>query len=205
MQPNNALHLHVRLPSRFLQGQGPRRKPVIKLAKTLGGTKIRHKILFITILSIVFAHATNAGTSCPTKQNVNIDPIAEHPSGEFDSSLEAMSTAFSRILSCNEPERWVVLSGQGQGWRPDSYLIADVEYRNGEFVFPEPIPKIASYADEVGLDGSLLEISSDLTRLKVTNVSPKQLARLLDTIFREHFKVRPHDNEDDYAFGAEWL
>ncbi len=32
MPPNDALHLHVRLPSWFLQAQEPRRKLVIKLA-----------------------------------------------------------------------------------------------------------------------------------------------------------------------------
>lgn len=44
----SVLCLHVRLPSRFLQGREPRRKLVIKLAWTLGGAPMR---IFLALLA----------------------------------------------------------------------------------------------------------------------------------------------------------
>jgi len=35
--------------------------------------------------------------------------------------------------------------------------------------------------------------------------SPREVAQILDAIFRHHFRIRPFaDEEDDYAVGAEW-
>ena len=39
----------------------------------------------------------------------------------------------------------------------------------------------------------------------LTAASPREVAQLLDAIFRHHFGIRPFpDENDDYAVGAEW-
>src|SRR6478672_10757893 len=56
-------------------------------------------------------------------------PFLEHPSGEFDSALEAMTSAMRRLKSGGYADRWITFSGQGRGHDEDSYQIEDVPVR----------------------------------------------------------------------------
>lgn len=132
-------------------------------------------------------------------------PIVEHPSGDYATAVQAITEAFRRLSECAEASRWVVLSGQGQGWRVDSYLVADVRYRNGTFVFPQSISEVASIAARVGLAESQVEIGSDSQTVLISGATPELLAAFLDAVYREALGIRSHEGEDDYAFGAEWL
>ena len=62
------------------------------------------------------------------------------------------------------------------------------------------IPRVVQAA-RVG-ESSLI---ADGTHYSVAAASPREVAQLLDTIFRRHFGIRPFADEgDDYAIGAEW-
>jgi len=46
---------------------------------------------------------------------------------------------------------------------------------------------------------------ADGAHYSVAAASPRDVAQLLDAIFRHHFGIRPFAGEgDDYAVGAEW-
>ena len=42
------------------------------------------------------------------------------------------------------------------------------------------------------------------TSVRVAGASPEQFAALLDALFRSQLGVRPFEDEEDYAVGAEW-
>ena len=46
---------------------------------------------------------------------------------------------------------------------------------------------------------------ADGAHYSVAAASPREVAQILDAIFRHHFGMRPFpDEDDDYAVGAEW-
>jgi hypothetical protein len=38
----------------------------------------------------------------------------------------------------------------------------------------------------------------------LAGATPGQMARFLYAVFQKHFGIHPHDDEDDYAVGADW-
>jgi hypothetical protein len=48
-------------------------------------------------------------------------------------------------------------------------------------------------------------LAPDGSQYSVAAASPREVAQILDAIFRHHFGLRPFADEDnDYAVGAEW-
>lgn len=159
---------------------------------------------FTFALAVLIATSALADPACPDADVTDLKPIVEHPSGDFATAPSAIAEAFQRIELCGETKRWVILSGQGQGWRLDSYKISDVRYRDGEFVFPEPISNVTDIAREVGMDMSTASTNEDHLRFKIVGATAEQLAAFLDRVYTQHLGIKPHDGESDYAFGAEW-
>src|SRR5258708_8777233 len=56
-------------------------------------------------------------------------PFMEHPTGDFDSAVEAMEDAVRRLRELPKWEQWITFGAQGEGHRPDSYEFAEVRMR----------------------------------------------------------------------------
>jgi hypothetical protein len=129
--------------------------------------------------------------------------ILEHPSGKFANAREAIAEAIRRMRKQGSPARSAVFTGQGQGGRVDAYRSADVVVQGDTLDFGEPVPALLAIAGTLRLDASRLEHDAG-GRVRVHDGTAEELARLLDAVYRSHFRIRPHEGEHDYAFGAEW-
>src|SRR6185369_14811643 len=56
-------------------------------------------------------------------------PFMEYPSGDYQSSLHAMTSAFERLKSGGYADRWITFCGQGRGHDEDSDQIEEVNVR----------------------------------------------------------------------------
>lgn len=156
----------------------------------------------------------SAGRSDPPKTPTNPvklpvlpaePPFMEHPSGEFPTALRAITSAMERLCELGPTERWITFSGQGRGNRPDSYHIENVGFRGHTFdVVKESVDTGAVIAAAGLLESNLSVESDDEGRIVLASASPAQMAQFLDALFRVHFRIEPHEGEDDYAVGAEW-
>ena len=65
---------------------------------------------------------------------------------------------------------------------------------------PLDIPRVVQMAHT-----GASSLVADGAHYSVVGASPREVAQLLDTIFRQHFGIHPFADEgDDYAVGAEW-
>ena len=127
----------------------------------------------------------------------------EHPSGEFNSAVDAMEDAVLRLRKLRSWEQWITFGAQGEGHGPDSYEFAEVRMLRDKLDVgdkPLDVPRIVQAA---GTGASPLVAEG--AQYSVAAASPREVAQLLDAIFRHHFGLRPFADEDnDYAVGAEW-
>jgi hypothetical protein len=131
-------------------------------------------------------------------------PFIEHPSGEFDTAVEAMADAIKSLRALPKWDRWITFHAQGMGDREDSYHFAEIRMRAGEIAFEQPteldIPLVTKRA---AVPESCL--SRTQAGYSIARATPIQAARILDEIFRQYLGIRPHPGEgNDYAIGAEW-
>jgi hypothetical protein len=140
-------------------------------------------------------------------------PFMEHPSGEFDTAIEAMADAIKRLRILPNWDTWMTLGAQGTGGRVDSYHCADIRMRQGEIGF-ESSPQLGQPVKPISIDIGLVTkragvAASALAKIEggysVADATPLEAARIMDVIFREYLGIRPHTGKgDDYAVGAEW-
>ena len=127
----------------------------------------------------------------------------EHPTGDFDSAIEAMEDAVRRLRKLPSWEKWIAFGAQGEGHRPDSYEFADIRMLRDRLDVgdrPLDVPRVIQAA-HTGADSLI----ADGAQYSVATASPREVAQLLDAIFRHHFGLRPFADEGhDYAVGAEW-
>ena len=127
----------------------------------------------------------------------------EHPTGNFDSAVAAMADAVGRLRKLPSWEQWITFSAQGEGSGPDSYEFAEVRMlgdRLGAGDKPLDIPRVIQAAR-----AGASSLVADGTHYSVAAASPREVAQILDAIFRHHYGLRPFaDEKDDYAVGAEW-
>jgi hypothetical protein len=133
-------------------------------------------------------------------------PFMEHPSGKDSrTAVEAMAEAITRLRALPQWDDWITFSAQGMGGRLDSYHFAALRMRKEEIEPEEPL----------AIDLDLVARRAQVPRAYLAKVgkrtysvgraTPKQTARVLDTIFRRYLGIRPHTGEgNDYAVGAEW-
>lgn len=130
-------------------------------------------------------------------------PFMEHPTGEFDSAIEAMEDAIRRLRGLPRWEQWITFSAQGEGHRPDSYQFAEVRMLRDKLDVGEKRLDAAHIVQTAGTGASSL--IADGEYYSVASALPREVAQILDAIFRHHFALRPFVAEDDdYAVGAEW-
>ena len=73
----------------------------------------------------------------------------EHPTGEFDSAVEAIEDAVYRLRKLSNWEKWITLSAQGGGHTPDSYVFFEVRmFRDKLDIGEKPLdmPRILAVA-----------------------------------------------------------
>jgi len=130
-------------------------------------------------------------------------PFMEHPTGDFDSAIAAMEDAIKRLRHLPKWDRWIAFSAQGQGNGEDSYEFAEVKLLGNKLDAGEKPLDVPSVVQNAGVGATALV--ADGAQYSIAGASPQEVAQLLDTIFRDHFGLRPFDDEgDDYAVGAEW-
>jgi len=127
----------------------------------------------------------------------------EHPAGDFDSAVAAMEDAVTRLRKLPKWERWITFSAQGEGHNPDSYEFAEVRMLGDKLDVGDKPLDLARMVQAARTSTSSLV--ADGAHCSVAAASPREVAQILDAIFRHHFGLRPFADEDgDYAVGAEW-
>ena len=130
-------------------------------------------------------------------------PFMEHPTGDFASAVAAMEDAVRRLRELRSWEQWITFGAQGEGGTPESYEFAEVRMLRDRLDVgerPLDVLQIVQVA-QVGA----VSLVADGTHYSVASASPREVAQILDAIFRRHFSIRPFaDESDDYAVGAEW-
>lgn len=155
-------------------------------------------------LGKLFGKGTRPPASDDRAFNGN-EPFMEHPTGEFSTALEAITSAFTRLESCDMANRWIVFSGQGQGSHSEAYFIADVRYLDRTFDVGEASVNFVAVLSQAGIDPSLVGFEQLAGgSVKLANAKLRELALFLNSLFTSQLGVRPFDGEDDYAVGAEW-
>lgn len=131
-------------------------------------------------------------------------PFMEHPSGEFETSVDAMADAIKRLRALPVWDKWISFYAQGMGSRVDSYHIATIRMRQGEIAFDQPLDvDVKLVTRKAGVPDFCL--SKTEGGYSVAKATPIQAARVMDVIFRQYLGIRPHTGEDnDYGIGAEW-
>jgi hypothetical protein len=128
----------------------------------------------------------------------------EYPSDEYASSLDAMTSAIARLKTGGHGDRWITFSAQGQGHGDDSYQSEEVKLRGNTFDLRSQKLDVPALLQFGKLQGQI-EVQSDSDgMITLPGATPEQLARFLDAVFQKHFGIQPHDDENDYAVGAEW-
>src|SRR4051812_24687009 len=130
-------------------------------------------------------------------------PFMEHPSGDFDSAIAAMEDAVTRLRKLPKWEQWITFSAQGEGHGPDSYEFAEVRMLRDKVDLGEKPLDVARTIQAAHTGPSSLVAAG--AYYSVAAASPREVAQILDAMFRHHFELRPFADEDhDYAVGAEW-
>jgi hypothetical protein len=131
-------------------------------------------------------------------------PFMEHPAGDFKTAVDAMADAIKRLRALPEWDKWITFHAQGMGSRVDGYHFAAIRMRQGEIAFEKPLEvDIQKVTKQAGVPESCLSKSEG--GYSVATATPIQAARIMDVIFRQYMRIRPHTGEgDDYAIGAEW-
>src|SRR4051794_33968975 len=129
-------------------------------------------------------------------------PFMEHPTGDFKSAVDAMTDAIKRLRALPESNEWITFCAQGMGHDEDSEQHAEIRLRKDELQLDEPVD-----AEQVsrlaGVPRSRLAAAG--ANFSIADASPAEAARIMDAIFRHSLGIRPFpDQDDDYAFGAEW-
>jgi len=87
--------------------------------------------------------------------------IVEHPSGKFDSVLDAIEKTFELIRSAKFADRTILLSAQGQEGAGEQYRFADVTFRQGRCFFAKPARHVQDVAAALGIEPARVQVSDD--------------------------------------------
>jgi hypothetical protein len=132
------------------------------------------------------------------------EPFMEHPTGEHENAVAAMDDAVRRLRVLPSWQGWITFCAQGEDpARAGTIKFAEIRMRGDMLdVGGDPLD-VALISEKAGT--SAAAIRADGESYAVADASSREVALLLDAIFREHFGIRPFaDEDDDYAVGAEW-
>jgi len=126
----------------------------------------------------------------------------EHPTGKFATAVEAMTDAIQRLRMLPEWNNWITFCAQGAGLREDSFYFGEIRMCRDTIDPGTPID-IQLITEGAQTQASSLAGHDGVYQLSDT--TPLEAARILDSIFRHHLNIRPFAQEgNDYAIGAEW-
>jgi hypothetical protein len=140
-------------------------------------------------------------------------PFMSHPSGDFETVVDAMADTIKRLRALPEWDNWITFCAQGMGPRVDTYHFASIRMRQGEITFRVQTNTLAWTEKTLEVDIPVTKragvpescLSKTGTGYSVGKATPIQAARIMDVIFRQYMGIGPHTGEgDDYAIGAEW-
>jgi hypothetical protein len=141
-------------------------------------------------------------------------PFMSHPSGDFETPVEAMEDAIKRLRALPEWDKWIMFDAQGMSPRVDTYHFAGVKMRQSEIKFMVQTNTLAWAEKTLELDIPVVTkragvpeacLTKSEAGYSVAQATPIQAARIMDVIFRQYMGIRPHTGEGDgYAVGAEW-
>jgi hypothetical protein len=130
-------------------------------------------------------------------------PFMEHPTGDFETVVDAMADAISRLRGLPSSDAWITFHAQGCAGTPDTYSDYEIRVRGNEIDVDDPPLDIALLCESAGIPST--SIAPLNSHYRLIALSPPQVAELLDSIFRLHYHLTPHPDEGDhYAVGAEW-
>lgn len=131
------------------------------------------------------------------------EPFMEHPSGDFDTAVDAMADAVGRLRELRTWDKWITFTAQGEAGGPDSYEFAEIRMLGDKLDLGEKLVDVTGVVKAAGTSADSLV--KDGGRYSVAAASQKEVAGIFDALFRHHFGIRPFADEDnDYAVGAEW-
>jgi hypothetical protein len=132
-------------------------------------------------------------------------PFMEHPTGEFETALQAIRSAMQRLDQTDMGDRWIDFDAQGQGATPELTQIESVPFNGRTFDLSGQTVNFQPILDSTGLAHARVKVeTSPDGKITLSDATPEQLARFLDALFQKHFGIKPFEDEGDYAVGAEW-
>lgn len=138
------------------------------------------------------------------REAINEEPFMEHPSGEYASAVDAMEAAIIRLRALPEWNRWITFCAQGEGERAETLHIAEVRLMSDvlDLGIALDIAQVVSLAK---VPRRALASAGE-TLYSVAAATPREVAQILDALFRHQLEIRPFADAggDDYAVGAEW-
>jgi hypothetical protein len=129
--------------------------------------------------------------------------IAEFPSQEFQTSLQAIEATFERIQANEHAGRTILLSGQSYEAGGEQYRMINVLYKDGTFKFKRAVPDIESVARFARIPPERVTVLENGRAVTIQMGSPSELTRFLDRLYRASFSIRLLPRGDSYNFGAE--
>lgn len=130
-------------------------------------------------------------------------PFMEHPSGDFDTAVDAMADAIKRLRELPEWDDWITFTAQGAGHRAGSNEFAEIRIKQDELKPEKSIEiDVELVTQRAGVPQSCLSKKGEI--YSIAAATPIQEARIMDFIFRHYLGIRPHAGEGDYAVGAQW-
>ncbi len=165
--------------------------------------------LLAILVSCSRAGPAESAPKAPPASNARIDesaPFMEHPSDKDETAVDAMTDAVTRLRQLERWDRWITFSAQGQGGLVDSYQPAELKLLGDKFDVGNAFLDADKALRSAALDKSGIEVSrSPEGYIVLGRFSPRQVAMLMDALFRGQMGIRPHDGEGyGYAVGAEW-
>ena len=129
--------------------------------------------------------------------------IAEFPSSEFQTSLQAIEWTFERIQGAEYAGKRILLSADSYEAGGEQYLSFDIVYEDGTFKFGKAVPDLASVARRAGFSPGRFRVHNGRRAISIQDGSPSELAGFLDRLYRTSFSIRLLPGKDSYNFGSE--
>jgi hypothetical protein len=129
--------------------------------------------------------------------------IAEFPSREFQTSLQAIEATFERIRTNEYAGQTILLSGQSYEAGGEQYRMINVLYEDGTFKFKRPVSDIELVARSARIPLERVTVLENGRAAAIQGGSPSELARFLDRLYRDIFSIRLLPRRDSYNFCAE--
>ncbi|NUQ63112.1 MAG: ankyrin repeat domain-containing protein [Pirellulales bacterium] len=189
----------------YFQSPDRNRDAVIKCLIAHGADQTRKNKYGVSPIDLIAGSGNieSEPTSMPKASPTKTEPFMEHPSGEFATTVDAMTDAIKRLRKLKPWDKWITFSASGQGSRPDTYHIVDVLVHGQSVNIGDESVDLDAVLSRAGLSRSKLQDSHEKGIIELRHTTPVQFAKFLDSLFY-HFGVRPFEDEDDYAVGVEW-